>query len=374
MAKAETKPRVARLILENGIEFCGTGFGATGESVGEVVFNTGMAGYQEVLTDPSYCGQIVTMTYPLIGNYGVNVDDVESRHPHVFGFVVREFSQEPSHFKAAGSLNAYLERHGIIGISDIDTRKLTKAIRTQGTMKAVLTTLDTPTSVLMEKLNEPFIRDQIDRVTTPTTYRCPGEGRRVVAIDFGMKSGVVRSLLARNCDVIVVPARTTAEEVLEWQPHGVMLSNGPGDPEDVQYGIETVSKLMGKVPIFGICLGHQLIALASGAKTEKLRFGHRGANHPVKDLRTGKVSITSQNHGFVVKPESLEGTDLILTHINQNDGTVEGLAHAKYPTFCVQYHPEARPGPDDSDYLFDDFMTMMDEFREGRWKPDAKKN
>jgi carbamoyl-phosphate synthase small subunit len=357
----------ARLVLENGLVFSGVSFGATGESFGEVVFNTGMTGYQEILTDPSYYGQIVTMTYPLIGNYGVNVDDVESRKPHVRGFVVREFAEVPSHFKSAGTLENYLQRNHIIGIAGIDTRKLTKAIRSHGTMKAVLTTLDTPVEELRERLRNPFPRDQIDHVTTGSVYRCPGSGRRVVAMDFGMKAGVVRSLLARQCDVIVVPARTTAEEILAWQPHGVMLSNGPGNPEDADYAIETVRGLLGRVPMFGICLGHQLMALACGAKTEKMRFGHRGANHPVKDLRTGKISITSQNHGYVVNPDSLAGTDLVLTHVNQNDGTVEGLAHRKYPAFCVQYHPEARPGPDDSDGLFDEFMQLMDDVREGRW-------
>ncbi len=371
MAKSHGKRRTARLILEDGLEFVGEGFGATGESFGEVVFNTGMTGYQEVLTDPSYCGQIVTMTYPLIGNYGVNVDDMESQRPHVFGFVVREFSPEPSHFMAMASLEDYLIRYGIIGISGIDTRKLTRAIRNEGTMKAVLTTNDTPIEELLRRLEEPLMRDQIDRVTTPTIYRAPGEGKRVVAMDFGMKSGVVRSLLARGCDVVVVPARTTAEEILLWKPDGVMLSNGPGDPRDAEYAITTVKNLLGKVPVFGICLGHQLLALACGATTEKMRFGHRGVNHPVKDLRTGRVAISSQNHGYMVDSKSLEGTDLVLTHINQNDGTVEGLAHAKYPAFCVQYHPEARPGPDDSDYLFDDFMRMMDEVREGSWKPNA---
>ncbi|MCF8564441.1 glutamine-hydrolyzing carbamoyl-phosphate synthase small subunit [Alicyclobacillus tolerans] len=361
----------ARLVLENGTVFTGTGFGASGETFGEVVFNTGMTGYQEVLTDPSYYGQIVTMTYPLIGNYGVNVDEVESRRPHVRGFVVREFSDYPSHFKSLGGLNEYLERYNIIGITGIDTRKLTKIIRNYGTMKAVLTTLDTPVETLLEKLQEPFPTDQIDHVTTQSVYRCPGNGRRVVAMDFGMKAGVVRSLLARGCDVVVVPARTTAEEIMQWQPHGVMLSNGPGNPEDAQYAIDTVQDLLGKVPVFGICLGHQLIALACGAKTQKMRFGHRGANHPVKDLRTGKVAITSQNHGYEVSEESLQGTDLTLTHMNQNDGSVEGLVHNKYPAFCVQYHPEARPGPDDSDYLFDDFMKLMDQYVEGRWVPNA---
>ncbi|WP_303799349.1 glutamine-hydrolyzing carbamoyl-phosphate synthase small subunit [Alicyclobacillus macrosporangiidus] len=371
MATVEQRRR-ARLVLENGVEFTGVGFGAEGESFGEVVFNTGMTGYQEVLTDPSYCGQIVTMTYPLIGNYGVNVDDVESRRPYVHGFVVREFSEIDSHFQSVGTIESYLESHGIIGIAGIDTRRLTKIIRVHGTLRGVLTTEDTPTEALLEQLRAPLPRDQIPRVTTPTVYRCPGEGRRVVAMDFGMKSGVVRSLLARGCDVIVVPAHTTAEEILAWRPHGVMLSNGPGDPKDAPYAIETVRQLLGKVPVFGICLGLQLIALACGARTVKMRFGHRGVNHPVKDLRTGRVAITSQNHGYMVDPASLPGTDLELTHVNQNDGTVEGLIHRRHPAFCVQYHPEARPGPDDSDGLFDEFMQLMDAVQEGRWIPRAE--
>lgn len=369
---SQTKRLTARLVLESGDVFTGVNFGASGESIGEVVFNTGMTGYQEVLTDPSYCGQIVTMTYPLIGNYGVNVDDAESRGPYVHGFAVREFSELPSHYKSMDSLEGYLKKHGVIGIAGIDTRQLTKRIRSEGTMKAILTTANSPVEELLAKLSEPLRRDQVERVTTPILYRCPGEGRRVVAMDFGMKSGVVRSLLARHCDVIVVPAHTTAEEILEWKPDGVMLSNGPGDPEDVLYAIETVGQLLGKVPVFGICLGLQLIALACGAQTEKMRFGHRGVNHPVKDLRTGQVAITSQNHGYVVNASSLLRTDLMLTHVNQNDGTVEGLMHTKFPAFCVQYHPEARPGPDDSDYLFDDFIEMMDQVREGRWAPYAK--
>lgn len=362
----------ARLILEDGNVFEGQAFGAAGESFGEIVFNTGMTGYQEVLTDPSYYGQIVTMTYPLIGNYGVNVDDVESRAPHVRGFVVREFSEIPSHFRSLDNLSSYLQKNNIPGIAGIDTRKITKLIRSEGTMKAVLTTLDTPTEELLTRLQEPLPKDQIDHVTTQSTYRCPGGDRRIVAMDFGMKSGVVRSLLARDCDVIVVPARTTAEEILSWHPHGVMLSNGPGNPEDAPYAIETVKRLMGKVPVFGICLGHQLIALASGARTMKMRFGHRGVNHPVKNLSTGRIAITSQNHGYTVDPASLEDTDLALSHVNQNDGSVEGLVHRYLPVFCVQYHPEARPGPDDSDYLFDDFMAMVDDYRQGRWIPYAE--
>jgi carbamoyl-phosphate synthase small subunit len=372
--KLDSKPlqKRARLLLENGLLFEGQSFGAEGTSFGEVVFNTGMVGYQEVLTDPSYCGQIVTMTYPLIGNYGVNVDDFESRRPYVQGFVVRSFSEVPSHFQSTASLDEYLKDYGIIGIAGIDTRKLTKAIRSSGTMKAVLTTEPRSHTELLDALSQPFPTDQIDKVTTPIIYRCPGQGRRIVAMDFGMKLGVVRSLLARNCDVVVVPARTSAAEILSFQPDGVMLSNGPGDPQDIPHAVETVRSLLGKVPVFGICLGHQLISLACGANTEKMRFGHRGANHPVKDLRTGKVAITSQNHGYMLTPGSLEGTDLVVTHVNQNDGTVEGLAHTKVPAFCVQYHPEARPGPDDSDNLFDEFMQMIDTVKEGSWLAGAK--
>lgn len=358
----------ARLILEDGTVFEGLAFGAAGESYGEVVFNTGMTGYQEVLTDPSYYGQIVTMTYPLIGNYGVNVDDIESAHPHVRGFVVREWAETPSNWRNRGDLDAYLKRNNILGIHGIDTRMLTKKIRVRGTMVGVITTLDTPVEEYVSQLNQPQLlpRDQVAQVTTKSTYRCPGEQRRIVAMDFGMKTGVLRSLVARGCDVTVVPADTSAEEILNWEPHGVMLSNGPGDPADLEEIIETVRSLLGKVPIFGICLGHQLISLACGARTERLKFGHRGANHPVKDLLNGRCYITSQNHGYVVVPGSLEGTGLELTHINQNDGSVEGVQHTQYPAFCVQYHPEARPGPDDSDYLFDRFMDMIDNHWEGK--------
>jgi len=359
----------ARLILEDGTVFVGEGFGVEGESFGEVVFNTGMTGYQEVLTDPSYFGQIVTMTYPLIGNYGVNVDDIESSHPHVRGFVVREWAEHPSNWRSMGSLDEYLKRHNIIGIQGIDTRMLTKKIRVKGTMGGVITTLDKPVEEYVAALNTDNLlpRDQVARVTTKSTYRAPGEGHRVVAMDFGMKAGILRSLLARKCDVTVVPADTSAEEILAWKPAGIFLSNGPGDPADMNHAIETIRELIkANVPIFGICMGHQLIALAYGAKTDGLKFGHRGANHPVKDLINGRCYITSQNHGYVVVEDSLEGTGLELTHINQNDKSVEGVRHTKDPVFSVQYHPEARPGPDDSDYLFDRFVELMDTHWEGK--------
>lgn len=365
----QQKRGTARLVLESGLSFEGVHFGAVGERFGEVVFNTGMTGYQEVLTDPSYYGQIVTMTYPLIGNYGVNVDDVESRHPYVRGFVVRELPPFPSHYKQIGSLHEYLEEHNIIGIAGIDTRQLTKAIRTEGTMKAVITTSDTPASDLFARISQTTIEDAVKRVTTQTVYRVPGAGHRVVLIDYGAKAGILRGLVERGCDVIVVPATSTAHDVLSWHPHGVMLSNGPANPEDVPFAVDTLRGLIGRVPVFGICLGHQLMALACGARTKKMKFGHRGSNHPVKNLRTGRVDITSQNHGYVVDPDSLLGTPLRLTHINLNDGTVEGLAHMEHPAFCVQYHPESRPGPTDANGLFDDFIQMMTSVREGSFSP-----
>lgn len=356
----------ARLLLEDGSRFVGTGFGATGESFGEVVFNTGMTGYQEVLTDPSYCGQIVTMTYPLIGNYGCNVDDIESLRSHVKGFVVREWAQVPSHYRSLATLDEFLQRERVIGIADIDTRRLTRLLRVHGTMRGVITTGDEPDDELLTRLQAAeFRRDQVAQVTTREPYRVPGEGRRIVLLDFGTKMGTLRSLRARAADVIVLPATSSAQEIFAWQPEGVMMSNGPGDPDDLQEIVATVAKLVGRVPLFGICMGHQILAKACGATTSKLRFGHRGVNHPVKDLATGRIYMTSQNHGYVVTPESLLGTDLVLTHINQNDGTVEGVRHKTAPAFSVQYHPEARPGPDDSDYLFDEFLRLVDEFAKG---------
>ncbi|EGL19757.1 MULTISPECIES: glutamine-hydrolyzing carbamoyl-phosphate synthase small subunit [Paenibacillus] len=350
----------ARLLLEDGTLFTGKSFGAEGDSVGEVVFNTGITGYQEVLSDPSYCGQIVTMTYPLIGNYGISRDDFESVRPFVHGFVVRRHEEAPSNWRAQYTLGNLLKEYGIIGISDIDTRMLTRKIRHHGVMKGLLTTSDRSVEELKEMLQTtPLMTTQVSTVSTPHVFSAPGNRERVVLVDFGAKSGIVRDLTKRGCDVVVVPQDSTAEQIMRLAPDGVLLSNGPGDPKDVPHAVETVRQLLGQVPVFGICLGHQLFALACGADTEKLKFGHRGGNHPVKDLISGRCYITSQNHGYTVKEESIAGTELTVTHINNNDRTIEGLKHNQYPAFSVQYHPEAAPGPFDSSYLFDDFLTMI---------------
>lgn len=352
----------ARLLLEDGTLFTGTSFGAEGHSVGEVVFNTSMTGYQEVLTDPSYCGQIITMTYPLIGNYGLSRDDNESLRPCAHGFIVREHAEFASNWRNEYSISYFLKEYGILGISGIDTRMLTRKIRLHGTMKGVITTGNESLEELKERLNTPLMHDQVARVSTKSIHISPSYGKRVVLMDFGAKHNIVRELVERNCEVISVPYNTTAEEILRFRPDGVMLSNGPGDPKDVPEAIETIGKLLGKVPVFGICLGHQLLALACGADTEKLKFGHRGGNHPVKELKTGRTVITSQNHGYAVSPKSVKGTDLVISHIALNDGTVEGLEHKELPAFSVQYHPESAPGPLDSGYLFDRFHEMMESF------------
>ncbi len=350
----------ARLLLEDGSLFIGKAFGAEKESVGEVVFNTSMTGYQEVLSDPSYCGQIVTMTYPLIGNYGIARNDFESIRPFVQGFVVRSFEDMPSNWRAEYALDQLLKDYDIMGIHGIDTRMLTRILRRSGTMKGLLTTSALPLPQLQAQLNESVLRrDQVAQVSTQRPFSCPGAGERVVVVDFGAKSGILAHLTRKGCDVIVVPYNTTAQEIRRLAPDGIMLSNGPGDPKDVPEGIEMIRELLGKIPIFGICLGHQLLALACGADTLKLKFGHRGGNHPVKELASGRCYITSQNHGYSVKEESIQGTDLIVTHINNNDGTIEGIRHSEYPAFSVQYHPEAAPGPHDSSYLFDAFIDLM---------------
>lgn len=343
----------AKLILENGIEFEGKAFGYLKESVGEVVFNTGMTGYQEVLTDPSYYGQIVTMTYPLIGNYGINLEDGESDKPKVRGFIVREKCDEPSNFRCEFSLEDYMKQNKITGLYGIDTRALTKILRDNGTMKGIIALEDMSKEEVKMKLDRFSNKDAVKEVTTDKIYKVNGSGKKVAIMDFGIKKNIVDNFSKRGCSVTVFPADATAEDILSIDPDLVFLSNGPGDPQDVKSGIQTVKNLVGKKPIVGICLGHQLLALALGGDTAKLKFGHRGCNHPVKDLVHDTVHITSQNHGYYVSrlPEGME-----ISHVNVNDGTVEGMRHKTLPMFSVQFHPEACPGPQDSNYIFDEFM------------------
>ncbi|WP_088033646.1 glutamine-hydrolyzing carbamoyl-phosphate synthase small subunit [Evansella clarkii] len=348
------------LVLENGAVFEGRAIGSEKESEGEVVFNTGMTGYQEIMSDPSYCGQIVTMTYPLIGNYGINRDDFESIIPNIHGLIVKEASAYPSHFRSNLSLDEWLKHFDIPGLEGIDTRKLTKMIRETGTLKGRLCSADADTEEIIFYLQQAnFPTDQVERVSTKTRFVNPGTKERVVLIDYGVKKGIVKNLVAEGYEVMVVPHNTTAEEIRLFQPDGIVLSNGPGNPQDVPEAIKTVRELTGEIPIFGICLGHQLLALASGAKTAKMKFGHRGSNHPVKDLRTGQIAITAQNHGYTVLSESLADTELEITHINVNDGSVEGIRHKEVPAFSVQYHPEASPGPEDANGLFKEFRQML---------------
>ncbi|OPG96427.1 carbamoyl phosphate synthase small subunit [Chryseobacterium mucoviscidosis] len=356
----------ARLLLEDGTLFTGKAFGAEGETTGEVVFNTGITGYQEVLSDPSYCGQIVTMTYPLIGNYGITRDDFESIRPFVHGFVVRRHEPTPSNWRAEYSVDDLLKEYGIVGISEIDTRMLTRRIRHHGTMKGILTTGSKPVEELLEMMEDTSIaqlRNQVPMTSTQHVYNSPGTAERIVLVDYGAKTGILRELSKRNCDVVVVPHDVTADEIRRMNPDGIQLSNGPGDPKDVPHAVKMISELLGEYPIFGICLGHQLFALAAGADTEKLKFGHRGGNHPVKELESGRCFITSQNHGYTVNEESVKNTELEVTHINNNDKTIEGLKHKTFPAFSVQYHPEAAPGPYDNSYLFDRFIEMIREHK-----------
>jgi len=350
----------ARLLLEDGTLFTGISFGAESEKVGEVVFTTGMTGYQEVISDPSYCGQIVTMTYPLIGNYGITRNDFESFRPFISGLAVRRYEPIPSNWRAQYSLGQLLKEYEIPAISDIDTRMLTRKIRHHGSMKGIITTGNERVEELLERLGATeLFRDQVARTSSNYVYANPGSKERIVLIDCGSKNGIISELSKRNCDIIVVPHSATAEEIRHLAPDGIQISNGPGDPKDVPHIVETVKQLLGEFPIFGICLGHQIFALACDADTEKLKFGHRGGNHPVKELATNRCFVTSQNHGYAVTEESIKGTELVVTHINNNDKTIEGLKHKTYPAFSVQYHPEASPGPFDSSYLFDQFIDMI---------------
>lgn len=349
----------AKLILENGTVFEGKAFGYINETVGEVVFNTGMTGYQEILTDPSYYGQIVTMTYPLIGNYGINLDDMESNYAKVRGFIVRERCQNPSNWRCEFELEEYLKRNKIMGLEGIDTRALTKMIRNNGTMKGIITTDELNKSQINEKLNSFDNTNAVKEVTIKQIEKHnEGNNEHIAVIDFGIKTNIVRSFKNRGCKITVFPADTKAEEILKINPDGIFLSNGPGDPKDIPEVVEEIKKLIGKKPMTGICLGHQLLALALGGNTEKLKFGHRGTNHPVKDLNANRVMITSQNHGYVVTKEGLPD-NIEITHINLNDDTVEGMKHKEFPIYSIQFHPEACPGPHDTDKIFDEFVDIM---------------
>lgn len=348
------------LILEDGSHYEGKAFGSNNFRVSELVFNTSMTGYQELLSDLSYCGQIVVMTYPLIGNYGINRDDFESLNPAIFGFIVKEKCKRPNNFRSIDDLDSFLTQKNIPAIEHIDTRSIVKKIREIGTLKAIMSdSLDSKDDIVKMLKETPYLTNHVKRVSTKNAFPIPNVGKKVVLMDFGTKLGIIRELSKRNCDLIVVPYDTDFKTILSLNPDGIMLSNGPGNPKDVSIAINTIKNLINKIPIFGICLGHQLISLACGANTIKLRFGHRGGNHPVKDLETNKVSITSQNHSYAVEIDSLHNTDLVLTHISLNDNSCEGLKHKHYPVFSVQYHPESSPGPNDSKYLFDKFVNIM---------------
>jgi carbamoyl-phosphate synthase small subunit len=368
--------RLAKLALEDGSVYTGRAFGSVGETTGEVVFNTSMTGYQEVLTDPSYRGQIVAMTYPHIGNYGITPEDEESARPQVQGFIAREFARIPSNFRSAESLEAYLERYNIIGIERIDTRSLVRRLRVRGAMRGVLSTADLDDESLVHKaaaspgiVGRDLVREVMPRQAANWSQGFTSAfaaqdlplrpaGPHVVALDFGMKWNIPRCLVQIGCQVTVMPGSASSADILAAKPDGIFISNGPGDPEPLHYAIDTIRDLLGKKPIFGICLGHQLLGLALGAKTYKLKFGHRGANQPVLDQRTGKVEITTQNHGFAVDISTLPA-DVEPTHINLNDQTLEGMRHTRWPAFSVQYHPESSAGPHDSSYLFEEFRQLI---------------
>ncbi len=347
-----------RLILENGMTFEGECFGYLRDSIGEVVFNTGMTGYQEILTDPSYYGQIVVMTYPLIGNYGINYDDIQSKNVKVKGFVVRETCHSPSNWRNEISFDSYLKEEKIIGIKGLDTRYLTKVISSEGALRGIITTGDfTYNDVKRLLMTNPTL-NAVKSVTTKKVERIAGYGKHVVIIDLGIKSNIIKSFRDRGFSITIMPAFSSYDEIMDLKPDCVFLSNGPGDPKELTDVINTVKKLIGKIPVTGICLGHQIIALACGADTEKMKYGHRGSNHPVKNLKTQRVTITSQNHGYVIIENTLPD-DFEITHVNMNDFTVEGIKNDAKKLMSVQFHPEASPGPGESSYIFDEFITLM---------------
>lgn len=352
------------LVLEDGSYYEGYPIGSDQLTLGEIVFNTAMTGYQETISDPSYTGQIITFTYPLIGNYGINRDDFEALVPTLNGVVVKEASRQPSNFRKQKTFHEVLQEYDIPGISGVDTRSITRKIRNNGVLKAGFTDEKSEIDSMIAKLQSVELpRNEVTTVSTKSPYVSTGYGLSVVLVDFGKKQNIVRELNARGCNVTVVPYDTSAETIIRMSPDGVMLSNGPGNPEEVHVAVEMIKGILGKIPFFGICLGHQLFALSQGATSFKMKFGHRGANHPVKDLKTGKIALTSQNHGYAIDKASLKNTDLEVTHIAINDDTVEGLRHKSLPAFSVQYHPEACPGPSDSNYLFDEFIDMINEYK-----------
>lgn len=351
-----------KLWLEDGSFYEGHSVGAEINRISdlaELVFNTSMTGYQEIISDPSYCDQIVVMTYPLIGQYGVNKDDFESMIPALKGFIMHEMCETPSNWRSEYSLSDLLKEFGIPALAGIDTRALTKHLRTKGSMRSVIAPDSVSKDEVLRLLQQPLPKDQIPRVSTKHSTHFPGEGKRVVLMDFGYKKNILRSLMKRKCDVVVVPWDSSVQSIMKFKPSGVLLSNGPGDPKDVPSILPVIRELQELVPMMAICMGHQLFALANGADTEKLKFGHRGANHPVLDLKLDRTFLTSQNHSYAVKKDSLSSTELELTQVNLNDQSVEGLAHKHYPAFSVQYHPEAYPGPEDTQWLFDAFMQSM---------------